>query len=179
MKENGNGRELGTPGSLKTLLREGRGQPEHRPWPRSVVDSGRWTFAIDQLAGGNWSLLGLWGEDATVHLALLDGASADIGVLSLDCPDGTFPSVANRHAPAIRLERSIHDLFGLRPAGWKDSRPWLDHGRWGIRAPLGSRGQGEGRRRLMTSARGRREFTGIRSDRCTPASSAGAFPLFR
>jgi Ni,Fe-hydrogenase III large subunit len=35
------------------------------------------------------------------------------------------------HPPAIRLERAIHDLFGLEPEGLPDTRPWLDHGRWG------------------------------------------------
>jgi Ni,Fe-hydrogenase III large subunit len=34
------------------------------------------------------------------------------------------------HAPAIRLERAIVDLFGLSPEGLPDTRPWLDHGRW-------------------------------------------------
>jgi Ni,Fe-hydrogenase III large subunit len=43
------------------------------------------------------------------------------------------------HAPAIRLERTIHDLFGLVPVGAEDTRPWFDHGRWGLRHPLGAR----------------------------------------
>jgi Ni,Fe-hydrogenase III large subunit len=34
------------------------------------------------------------------------------------------------HPPAIRLERAIFDLFGLIPADARDTRPWLDHGRW-------------------------------------------------
>jgi Ni,Fe-hydrogenase III large subunit len=41
------------------------------------------------------------------------------------------------HPPALRLERAIHDLFGLEPEGCPDARPWLDHGRWGVTAPLG------------------------------------------
>ena len=31
------------------------------------------------------------------------------------------------HAPAIRLERTIQDLYGLRAVGLPDQRPWLDH----------------------------------------------------
>ena len=43
------------------------------------------------------------------------------------------------HRPAIRFERAIHDLFGHEPIGSRDRRPWLDHGAWGLRAPLGAR----------------------------------------
>jgi Ni,Fe-hydrogenase III large subunit len=44
--------------------------------------------------------------------------------------------VARHHPAAIRLERSIADLFGLTPDGIPDARPWLDHGKWGVRHPL-------------------------------------------
>ena len=56
--------------------------------------------------------------------------------MSLACPDGRFPSVGARHAPAIRLERAAADLFGLVADGAADTRPWLDHGRWGVSHPL-------------------------------------------
>jgi Ni,Fe-hydrogenase III large subunit len=46
------------------------------------------------------------------------------------------PSLAVFHAPAIRLERALIDLFGLEVVGLPDQRPWLDHGRWATRAPL-------------------------------------------
>ena len=73
-----------------------------------------------------------------VHMALLDEAAAQIGVLSLDCPGGRYASVGQRHPPALRMERTIRDLFGLEPDGLPDPRPWLDHGRWGVRHPLGT-----------------------------------------
>lgn len=57
--------------------------------------------------------------------------------MSLSCPEGRFPSVGGRHPPALRLERAIHDLFGLTAEESPDSRPWLDHGAWEIRFPLG------------------------------------------
>ena len=64
-------------------------------------------------------------------------AGSDVAVVTLACPDGGFPSVGVHHAPAIRLERAIHDLYGLVPEGALDTRPWLDHGRWGVAQPLG------------------------------------------
>lgn len=112
----------------------------HRPWSRLVVDANVWSTATKELASGDLTLLALWGESDIVHMALADAADASsIIVLSLACPDGRYPSVGRMHPPAIRLERAIIDLFQLTPVGLPDPRPWLDHGKWDVRAPLGSR----------------------------------------
>src|ERR1700761_3172988 len=84
----------------------------HRPWPRALVGEVGWLKAIDLLAAGDVTLLGFWGEASAVHLALL-GEADEIAVVSLGCESGKFPSVAARHAPALRLERTIGDLLGL------------------------------------------------------------------
>jgi len=123
--------------TVTDLMARGELVDGHRPWPRAAVDAAAWSFATRQLADGHWTLLGLWGEPGAVHMALFDARTSEIGAVSLDCPDGRFPSVGAQHAPASRLERSIRDLFGLVPEGLVDGRPWLDHGRWGRRTPLG------------------------------------------
>src|SRR5438067_107927 len=125
--------------SLIDLPREGRRVGQCGPWPRVAVHASVWTFAASELAHGRWSLLGLWGEPTTVHMAIMDGQTAEIAVVSLDCADRKFPSVGGYHPPALRLERSINDLFGLTADGSPDARPWLDHNRWGARFPLGDR----------------------------------------
>jgi Ni,Fe-hydrogenase III large subunit len=109
----------------------------HRPYPRAIVDAQTWQLAADALNDGRLTLLGLWGDRDTVHMALLDEMSGDIAVMSFDCLARRFPSIAAVHPPAIRLERAIHDLFGLEPEGAPDIRPWLDHGRWSLSQPLG------------------------------------------
>jgi len=119
------------------LTRHDRKVSHHRPWPRAMVDASGWKLAASELAGGRWNLLDLWGEPATVHMAIMDQDTADIVTVSLDCPDGNYPSVGLHHPPALRLERAIGDLYGLSAEGLPDSRPWLDHDRWGVRAPLG------------------------------------------
>ncbi len=83
-------------------------------------------------------MLGLWADASAVHLALCNAEGSTVGVLSLPCPDGRFPSIGQYHSPAIRLERAIEDLFGFRAEGLTDTRPWLDHGRWGVQYPLGA-----------------------------------------
>ncbi len=113
----------------------------HKLWPSLLVGTDAWQAAIDGLAEGRWALSGLWGDDGMVHMALLL-EQAELRVLTLPCPEGHFPSVGLRHAPAIRLERTINDLFGLVPRGALDGRPWLDHGQWGLRHPLGTQERG-------------------------------------
>ena len=125
--------------SLIDLMQEGRQTQRHSPWPRAVVDASLWNVAAGEMAQGRWSLLGLWGEPSTAHMAIMDVQTAEIAVLSLDCPDRAYPSISQRHPPAFRLERTIHDLFGLVAEGSSDARPWLDHNRWGVRFPLGDR----------------------------------------
>ena len=109
--------------------------PGHRPWPRLRADETGWQIVADELTSGRLSLLGLWSDGAEVHAALLDRSA--LSVVSIECRAGVFPSLACRHAPALRLERAIHDLYGLEPVGSADGRPWLDHGRWAVGAPLG------------------------------------------
>jgi Ni,Fe-hydrogenase III large subunit/Ni,Fe-hydrogenase III component G len=134
-------------GALEDLLAQGTRVTGHRPWPRARVDTDTWRATAELLAAGRLTLSGLWGETSgggagVVHLALLDEehaqAAVKAAVLSLDCPDGRYPSLGVRHAPAIRLERAVRDLCGLVAEGAPDDRPWLDHGKWGVRAPLGS-----------------------------------------
>jgi Ni,Fe-hydrogenase III large subunit len=125
--------------ALIDLIGTGRAVPGHRPWPRTVVDREVWSFAAEQLAEGHWTLLGLWGEAGAVYMALIDELRGEIGVVSLECPDAVYPSVGRHHAPALRPERAVCDLFGLEPEGLADTRAWLDHGRWGVRHPLGAR----------------------------------------
>jgi Ni,Fe-hydrogenase III large subunit len=111
---------------------------EQRPWPRVIVGDDGWLAAIEHLASGRATLLGMWGEPAAVHVALLSASFLEVVVVSLQCADGTFISVASRHPPALRLERTIQDLFGLQAIGATDQRPWLDHGVWHKSPPLGA-----------------------------------------
>jgi Ni,Fe-hydrogenase III large subunit len=121
---------------LRDLIAMAQRVKAHRPWPRGVVDEVGWRLAADALAAGEATLLGLWGDHDAVHMSLLDEAGTDFATLSLDSRSGRFPSIGAVHAPAIRLERAIHDLFGIAADGALDERPWLDHGRWDVAHPL-------------------------------------------
>jgi len=116
----------------------GRKMAHHHGWPRFRVNREAWTQIAESFAEGRLTLSGLWGDKDATHMAVLAEGTGRVAVLTLACPDGSFPSIGNLHAPAIRLERTVRDLFGLVPQGAPDSRPWLDHGRWGVRFPLGA-----------------------------------------
>ena len=95
--------------------------------PRAKVTEDGWREAIEQLAAGSRTLLGLWGDPPNVHMALFDEATNDIAVISYVCENASYPSVGSKHPPAIRLERTIRDLYALDAAGAVDRRPWLSH----------------------------------------------------
>ena len=119
------------------LANRGRRIEAHRPWPRIVVDVATWRQAIVGLAAGEATLSGLWSDGEAVHMALI--AQAKILVISLQVPKRRYPSVGLSHAPALRLERTIRDLYGLEPEGLPDVRRWIDHSRWGLSQPLSKR----------------------------------------
>jgi Ni,Fe-hydrogenase III large subunit len=139
-------------GGIATILARFAPVGFHAPWQRFDVDFEAWASIAKSLGSGAGDLLGLWGDVGTVHMALR-APPADPCVISLACTPtlpspasggGTergaagFPSVGRFHPPAIRLERAICDLYGHVPADAPDHRAWLDHGQWGLRAPLGA-----------------------------------------
>ena len=96
-------------------------------WSLTTVDTQAWQEAAERLQSGALALLGLWGEPGFARMALMERASREFGLLALPCPDNRFPSIGRVHAPGIRLERTMRDLYGLEPIGLPDTRPWLDH----------------------------------------------------
>jgi Ni,Fe-hydrogenase III large subunit len=126
--------------SLLDIVRQSERVDGHKPWPRFVVTADVWRGVASGMADGQATLLGLWAGSDTgpaVHMAIIEDKT--IAVVSLKCPDGTFPYVGARHPPAIRLERAIRSLYGLEPVGAPDTRPWLDLGFWDVQHPLGAR----------------------------------------
>ena len=79
--------------ALKDIAKKGRKVDAHRPWPRVVVSREAWQLAVQHLADARATMLGLWGDKDQVHLALLEEPSGEIGVFTVECRDGAFPSV--------------------------------------------------------------------------------------
>ena len=109
---------------------------DQKPFPRAVVSAADFDRTSAQLADGNLELVALFGDETCVHLAVRDLLQNEAALLTCPCSERVYPSVAAHHPPALRLERAIRDLFGFEPQGHPDSRPWLDHGRFGAKAPV-------------------------------------------
>jgi Ni,Fe-hydrogenase III large subunit len=120
------------------IIAQGLRVDGHCPWPRIVVTADGWSAITGELAAGDATLLGLWGDTGAVHMAAMDGGTPEIAVITITCPGGRFPSVGALHPPAIRLERAIRSLYGFEPVGALDIRPWLDLGFWDVQHPLGA-----------------------------------------
>ncbi len=167
--------------SLRETMRSGPEARPSKPWPRHVVDQTGWLRAIREISKGQGDLLSLWSDGAEVHMAILDHESSEIGLVSFECRDGRFPSVAHLHPPAMRLERAIQDIYGLVGQGLARSAPLARSWTLGP-APSGARGAGlRSHRRTHTNfcRRKARRCIRFRSVPSMPASSSRAISASR
>ena len=59
---------------------------EHHGAPRVIVDEDQWRrVASSELAAGQCTLLGLWGDAGVVHMAMLDESEPVVLIVTLPC----------------------------------------------------------------------------------------------
>jgi Ni,Fe-hydrogenase III large subunit len=98
---------------------------------RLPVDASAWEALAAGCAAGMHDLAALWADGDLMRMALGDSERSLRAVVSVRIDAAkAYPSVGLHHAPALRLERAMRDLYGTNPIGLPDTRPWLDHGRW-------------------------------------------------
>ena len=106
----------------------GRAWSSRDGWRQAIVSSRR-----------RCTLLGLWGDPPNVHMALFDETSSEIAVISLRLRERDLSK--RRRGPSAGASawnaRSAISTAGRR-SGAPDNRPWLDHGSWDVRHPLGA-----------------------------------------
>ena len=116
------------------------GRPQGcRPHQRFLLEPGQWRALVVALRDDRaLELLSLWAEPGVVHAAF---HQPNEGVLlaSLTVPERSYPALSPVRPGAVRFERMIRDLWGHMAEGGVDLRPWLDHGRWGMAAPMSPR----------------------------------------
>ena len=118
--------------TLRAIIESG--QPTGcRPWPRYLLDAPRWQ-AMTETPG--MALLGLWGEPGMAHAAFLDGTRMEVLLASVPATEGHIAALSPLRPGAALFERALRDLWGIEAEGGTDARPWLDHGRWPLLAPL-------------------------------------------
>jgi len=97
---------------------------------RVEADAALWIGLAKACAAGWHDLGALWVDGHHVRMALWDAKENCRAIVSLSLKGGAYPSVGLHHAPALRLERAMRDLYGAIPEGIPDDRRWLDHGVW-------------------------------------------------
>jgi len=103
---------------------------------RAAVEADQWTSVARTMHGDGARLLALWGSERRTDAARIEVLAAwldaeGVRVAELDVPAdaATIPSIAEVYPAALRMERALCDLLGVRAANG-DSRPWLRHAGW-------------------------------------------------
>ncbi len=84
-------------------------------------------------------LLALWADPTQVFALFHDPEGARFLPASVTVAKAGYAALSPHRPAAAWFERMVHDLWGHTAIGGTDTRPWLDHGRWGQAAPLATR----------------------------------------
>ena len=116
--------------------------PGRDGYARLTVSDSDWRSLTIGCAEGRHDLSALWYDAGWMRMALSDPWLRVKAIVSFHTRDGAYLAVGGRHAPAIRLERAMRDLYGTHPDGLPDIRPWLDHFAWSTVPPGRQRHEG-------------------------------------
>lgn len=111
-------------------------QPAMAPVPiwRARVTDDDWRAAAFAVREAGGRLLALWGGasvvGATVYVAYVTLDGLVWLELPLEGKQTAYPDLVPFFPVAARMQRAAADLSGIRAAGTKDQRPWLNHGAW-------------------------------------------------
>ncbi|TAD89954.1 MAG: hydrogenase expression protein HypE [Alphaproteobacteria bacterium] len=93
------------------------------------LDDDGWQALRSALAVEAWDLTGLWHDGGDVLATLVDPGDGTLALVRHrpNPASGGWGSLGGLRPGAIRLERTVVDRGGPRPADATDRRPWLDH----------------------------------------------------
>ncbi|MFZ5540411.1 MAG: NADH-quinone oxidoreductase subunit C, partial [Pseudomonadota bacterium] len=106
------------------------------PWALADATPGQWSAGAQAFARAGDRLVALWGSDRRdlgegFVMCAAYAASDALACVRLPLGDDTeYPDISKYFPAAIRMQRAIFDLLGLRASGADDERPWLRHGAW-------------------------------------------------
>jgi Ni,Fe-hydrogenase III large subunit len=93
---------------------------------RISVDAPGWLATAQTIAREGGRLGALWGTDDAVHALLV--LHERLVCLDLAVANGAYPDISSVFPSAVRMQRAVRDLLGLRAGD--DERGWLRHGAW-------------------------------------------------
>ncbi len=100
------------------------------------VDAKDWIRVAQLVRAEGGRLVSIWGTDQRplaerdVMAAVYCAAEGLLWLrLALNLGEG-YPDLSAVFPAAVRMQRVVFDLLGVRALGADDERPWLNHGRW-------------------------------------------------
>lgn len=97
----------------------------------------QWRAMCARVAADGGRLVALWGADHAeasggyaVHAALATRNDLAVITLALTTANAEYPDISDLFPAAIRMQRAMFDLLGLRATGAADQRKWLRHASW-------------------------------------------------
>jgi hypothetical protein len=123
--------------SAAVLIHAGLAEPGSR-LVRHLLSNQGWANLVDRLAIDPLPLSGLWSDGEHVHALFVEGFDTPL-IASVAVEQRRFLALSGVRPSAIIPERVVRDLWGIEAMEARDLRPWLDHGSWGLTAPLTER----------------------------------------
>jgi Ni,Fe-hydrogenase III large subunit/Ni,Fe-hydrogenase III component G len=103
----------------------------------ATVDRSQWIRAARVAREGAGRIVALWGSDNrdrnaafSVHAAYATHSGLIVLELPVAADALAYPSIGEAFPGALRMQRALGDLLGLKADGAGDHRPWLRHGAW-------------------------------------------------
>jgi Ni,Fe-hydrogenase III large subunit/Ni,Fe-hydrogenase III component G len=103
----------------------------------ATANEAQWTSIAKALADAGDRLVALWGSDRRdagegfvvyAAYAAQDGLAVVRLPVSSEPPE--YPALSTRYPSAVRMQRALFDLLGVRARDSGDQRPWLRHAAW-------------------------------------------------
>jgi len=114
---------------------------DHHPAAMSCLQIRRldWTHAAEEARRQDMRFVSLWAAEAGAHdeealyayMAFAHPEHRHVLLRTdLNVDDPVLPDISRHYVAAVRMERTLQDMFGIRVEGLVDSRRWLKHEHW-------------------------------------------------
>lgn len=113
-----------------------RSLPGSAPAWMAEIGTQDWTRIAQIIRTEGGRLISVWGSDRTPDTDQFIISAAYCvaeGLLWLRLPvteQQGYPDLSELFPAAVRMQRTLFDLLGIRATGAEDVRPWLNHGKW-------------------------------------------------
>jgi len=114
---------------------------DHHPAEMSCLQIRRldWTHAAEEARRQDMRFVSLWAAEAGAHdekalyayMAFAHPEHRHVLLRTdLNVDDPVLPDISRHYVAAVRMERNLQDMFGIRVNGLSDTRQWLKHEHW-------------------------------------------------